>query len=151
MLRSENYLYKMRKYCSYQERCRYDVCLKLSAWKLNKQMKEKIIRQLVEEDFINHSRYTDNYVKGKLRNNKWGRIKIRYMLHGKQIERELVDSALSEINEEEYLAILEGLVKNRLSQGKNLNDDKDKASIIRYLKTRGFERELIYQEINKHQ
>ena len=44
---------KARKYCSYQERCIYDVKQKLLEWKASEKTIESIIRKLEEEDMIN--------------------------------------------------------------------------------------------------
>ena len=76
---------KARHYCSYQERCIYDVKMKLLEWKASEKTIEKIIRKLEEEDYINEERYAVSFATGKLRNNKWGRTKIFYALMQKHI------------------------------------------------------------------
>ena len=63
-------LERARRYCSYQERCIYDVQMKLLEWKASGQTVEKIIRSLEEDDYINEERYAVSFATGKLRNNK---------------------------------------------------------------------------------
>ena len=72
-----NILAKVQSYCSYQERCQQEVRDKLYQWKLSDEKAELIIKQLIEDDFINDERFAINFARGKFRIKKWGRIKIK--------------------------------------------------------------------------
>lgn len=63
------------KYCSYAERCTFDVKKKLIEWKVDDKFHKKILDRLTEEGYINNSRYMGSYVSGKFANNKWGGTK----------------------------------------------------------------------------
>ena len=136
---------KARNYCSYQERCIYDVKMKLLEWKATEKTLEKIIRLLEEEDFINEERYAVSFAIGKLRNNKWGRNKIFYALTQKHIPELYVQMGLSEIDEEEYIDTL----KKVLSSKKIDEDDeyKKNSKLVKYAVQKGFQANLAWKVI----
>ena len=72
-------------YCSAAERCIHDVKKKLDAADASPEVKERIIRRLVEEKFIDETRFCRSFVNDKLRFNKWGRIKIDFELRNRGI------------------------------------------------------------------
>jgi regulatory protein len=104
---------KARKFCTYQERCIFDVKRKLLEWKASDKTIEEIIHQLEDEDFINEERFAVSFAIGKLRNNKWGRNKIFYALMQKHIPELYVQMGLSEIDEEEYLEVLKTVIASK--------------------------------------
>lgn len=130
--------------CSRQEKCRSEVSEKLASFKLFPGDIEKVIKTLVEEGFVNETRYAGNFTRDKLRFNKWGKIKIRYMLKHKNIPETVIAEALDEIDKEYYLGILrEELVKKRKTiKGSNAFDVRGK--LFRFAQQRGFETGLIY-------
>lgn len=134
---------KARNYCSYQERCIYDVKMKLLEWKAAEKTVEQIIRQLEEEDYINEERFAVSFATGKLRNNKWGRNKIFYALMQKHIPELYVQMGLSEIDEEEYL----GILKNVLSSKKIDEKDEFKRNnkLVKYAVQKGFQANLVWK------
>ena len=135
--------------CASQERCRSEVAEKLSARKLAQEDIEKILNTLVQEKFIDESRFAGSFARDKLRLNKWGKVKIRYMLQHKHIPEEIVETALQEIDEGDYSSILkEELTKKRKTiKGGNAFDIRGK--LFRFAQQRGFETGLIYQILNE--
>ena len=76
-LKYEEALYKSAAYCSQSEHCISDLRNKLTQWGVMESDWDKIIRYLVDENYINESRYAIAFTKDKFRYNKWGKIKIR--------------------------------------------------------------------------
>ena len=137
-------------YCSRQERCVYDVKRKLEAWEVDPEKFGAIIETLVKEKFIDEERYSLFYARDKFRFNGWGRVKISYSLKQKGIPGDVIQKALSEIDETEYGQKLFELLKNKLKQIKDKNDRyKVKAAMIRFAQSRGFEPDRIYSVVEK--
>jgi regulatory protein len=135
--------------CSKQERCRSEIKEKLAAAGLSKAETGKILDTLARENFINESRYAGTFTRDKLRFNKWGKVKIRYMLEHKKIPEAIVSEALDGIDEEWYRGILreELLKKRRTTKGSNAFDLRGK--LFRFAQQRGFETGLIYAVLDE--
>jgi len=140
-------LARIQKICSVQEKCSFDVRRKLSDWGFENIAIEKIIIILIEDKFVDDNRFAKSFVREKFRINKWGRIKITYALKQKRIPESTIDLALEEIEEEEYLHILETeLIKKKKSiKAKNQFDLKGK--LLRFGQSKGFEIENIIRII----
>jgi len=137
---------KARKFCSYQERCFFDVKRKLTEWKASEKTIEKIIHQLEDEDYINEERFAVSFATGKLRNNKWGRNKIFYALMQKHIPELYVQMGLSELDEEEYLEVLKNVIAS-----KNIDEDDEylrNNKLVKYAVQKGFQANLAWKVIN---
>jgi regulatory protein len=135
--------------CSSQERCRSDVAGKLRDRDLSEADIDKILSTLEKENFLNETRFATSFARDKLKFNKWGKLKIRYALSGKQITEEIMDQALSGIDEDFYAGILrEELQKKRKSiKGSNAYDLKGR--LFRFAQQRGFESGLIYSILDE--
>ena len=92
--------------CSSRECCRSDVAGKLRERDLPEPDITKILATLEKDNFLNETRYAASFARDKLKFNKWGKMKIRYALSGKQIPEEIIVQALEEIDEEYYAGIL---------------------------------------------
>ena len=136
---------KARKYCSYQERCIFNVKNKLIEWQASEKTIETIIRRLENEDYINEERFAVSFARGKLRNNKWGRNKIFYTLMQKNIPELYVQMGLSEIDEEEYLNVLKKVISS-----KTINEQdgfRKNNKLVQYAVQKGFHANLAWKVI----
>lgn len=143
----QNFLYeKARNFCDYQERCIYEVKRKLQMWKATDFTIERIITQLEKEDYINEERFAVSFAVGKLRNNKWGRIKIFYALTQKHIPEIYIQMGLNEIDEVEYLSTLRSILDSkRIDES---DDFKRKSKLVKYAHQKGFQPSLSWKVIN---
>ncbi|MEA3505179.1 MAG: RecX family transcriptional regulator, partial [Bacteroidota bacterium] len=67
---------KAAYYCAQQEHCIFDVRKKLFQWGVETSYHDEIIEYLLEDNFINETRYANSFCIGKFHQNKWGRKKI---------------------------------------------------------------------------
>ncbi|MCO6462229.1 MAG: RecX family transcriptional regulator [Saprospiraceae bacterium] len=137
-------LERAKKYCAYQERCHTEVRSRLIEWKVYGDELEEIMAALVEENFLNEERYAKAFVSGKFRINQWGKRKIIQHLRMKNISDYCVRKGLEVIDEDEYLAMINKLVKKRIHEKKH----QSAAQLISYLMSRGYEYELIQRVID---
>jgi len=142
-LKYEEALYKSAAYCSQSEHCISDLRNKLTQWGVMESDRDKIIRYLVDENYINESRYAIAFTKDKFRYNKWGKIKIRLELNQKRISKELIEAALEEIDEEEYKEMIIRLAKEKERKIIYQNDYERRGQLYRYLSGKGFEMDVI--------
>jgi regulatory protein len=139
---------KAEHYCAWQERCHSEVDNKLSELGLNTEERGEIMSFLIKEGFLNEERFARAYARGKFRQLQWGRIKIVQGLKQKGLNQTLINLALSEIAEEDYMETLVGLAqkKARSLKGPML---QRKAALLRYLQGRGFESEQAYKIVDQ--
>ncbi|MBM3416059.1 MAG: RecX family transcriptional regulator [Bacteroidetes bacterium] len=147
-LTKEQALQKLKHYCAYQERCHSEVKEKLYSLGVWKKDHNEIIAALIEEDYLNEERFALAFAGGKWRIKQWGRVKIKYELKQKQVSDYCIKKALQQIDEEEYLAVLGKLAKEKYSALKNEQYLVRKKKTMDYLMGRGFESNLVNKLVN---
>ena len=141
------FLAKAEQYCAANEQCRTAVKEKLLAWGADREVAGHIINYLVDNNFIDEARYCKIYCESKLRLQKWGRIKINYMLRGKRIDNKIIATALQEIDKEQYRETLKSLAESKLETLVESDPYKRKAKLISFLASHGFETNEIQEAI----
>jgi regulatory protein len=141
-------LNKAAAYCTLCERCISEVKTKLDAWGIEYSSQTKIIDRLIDEKFIDESRYCKAFVNDKLRFNHWGRIKIQAKLREKRLPRELIAAALENIDEEEYCNVLRTLLANKSREVSGDEERKKREKLLRFATSRGFEPSFIMKQMN---
>jgi regulatory protein len=135
-------------YCSQAERCVQDVEKKMKNIDITEEEKQKAIERLKQENFIDEKRFSRSFVADKFRFNLWGRIKICYELKQKGISPEIYHEAVEQIDEQEYLSVLEKLLinKKRLTKGAPAEMFQ---KIYRFAFSKGFESRLVMDILKK--
>ena len=138
----------MERYCAYQERCHKEVETKL--WKMNMipLAQEEIILHLLQHDFLNETRFSQSFARGKFRIKSWGKQRITRELKTRGISKRNIDIALKEIASEEYEAVFKKLSRKRYDQ---LYAEKNKFTkrkkLADYLLYRGWESDRVYAAV----
>ena len=137
---------KLESYCAYQERCLFEIKSKLTQLGSTESDSKKVIDHLEKNRFFDQNRFALNFAQGKLRINKWGKIKIKAGLINKFVDNATIISALESIEYEEYSTILKGLIDRKKAElSKEKDDWAKKQKILRFLTSRGF----AYEEIQE--
>src|SRR5690606_13971702 len=110
---------KLAKYCAYQDRCHWEVENKMREFNLIPEAYDAIMIYLIQNGFLNEERFARSFVRGKFNQKSWGRIKIRVELKKRKIPAKMIESALSEIDEVNYLQTLENLFEKKKQSLKN--------------------------------
>lgn len=128
---------KIRTYCNYRDRCHKEVRDKLYAWGLYKREVDQVMLQMMEEDLLNEERFARSYARGYFRTKQWGRYKIRRELQLRQIHARLIDTAMTEIDEDEYQDTVRKLIDKKLktTQGKPM---ERRQKVSEYLMRKGY-------------
>jgi len=140
---------KVMQMCSRRECCRKDIIDKAVSWGCTPAEARELVDFLVEQKFVDERRYTEVFVKDKLRFNKWGKVKITYMLRNQNIDKNIMTDILTEIDEAEYLQILTTELQKKCKTIKDVNHYEIKRKLFRFAASRGFEPEIINEAISK--
>ena len=138
---------KIVNYCVYQDRCHAEVEQKMREFLLIPEAKEEILLYLIKENYLNEERFTRSYIRGKFYIKKWGRNKIKINLLQKGIADKLITKAFNEINEDDYLVAIKTILEKITPTLKGLKEYQKKQKIIKHLLSKGYEYDLIVNEI----
>jgi regulatory protein len=148
-LSPDQVLDKMAKYCAYQERCVKDVTEKLKTFELTQKEKDEILDYLIDNRFVNNTRFAQAFVKGKINQSGWGLNKIRFHLMQKGIDKEIIDEALQTYDEEAYRQRLIDVLKIKAKTIKAENDFERNRKLAAYAMQKGFEANLVWEVIKE--
>ena len=142
-------LNRVKRYCKYQERCKSELENKLNRLEVSDKMKGLIIHELSEKEFFNNKRFSNEYAVGKFRNNNWGKVKIRYNLKFKSIEKNIIDEALKKIPEDDYLSTFNKIAQKYWIDASQLDLIPRKRRFFRTLQRKGWEFDLINEFLSE--
>ena len=133
---------RLQAQCSKREYCSSDIMRKaMAAFDGDREQALKLLDSLVQDRFVDDSRYSAAFAREKSRLSGWGPAKISYMLVGKGIPRDVVREALKEIDEGEadrkMRSVLE--TKYRTLAG----DPQEKFKLLKFGLTRGYDYDKI--------
>lgn len=139
-------LKKIEHYCAYQERCHDEVVQKLRTMKMDADEIDTIIVKLIQDNFLNESRFACSFARGKHRIKFWGKNRIVNELKFRNIGQYNINLALKEISNEEYLDTFEKIATRNWESIKETNLQKKRKKFCDYLLRKGFESNLIYEK-----
>lgn len=137
-------LASLMRLCARGEKCSCDALRLMRGWGVEPTEQQKILHKLIQERYIDDSRYAKAYTREKCSINGWGEIKIRQMLRTKGIENAIIAEALEEINQRESTERLRERLKRKLRTIKASTPFELRAKLIRYGVSLGFD----YQSVN---
>jgi len=140
---------KLDNYCVYQDRCHQEVEKKLYEMRMIPEACEVIILHLIAHNFLNEERFAKTFARGKFRIKNWGKQRIIRELKQRDISKYNIESALKEINAEEYATVLHDLTQKKWDSFIEKNSFKKRKKVIDFLFRKGFESNLIYEELNQ--
>lgn len=150
-LSPDQVLDKMAKYCAYQERCVKDVRDKLKTYDIPQEDRDKILEFLLDNRFVNDERFAKSFVRGKVNQSGWGMNKIRFHLVQKGIDKDLIDEALGQTDEEIYRQRLIDILKTKSKAVKAETDYEKKRKLAAYAMQKGFEAHLVWEVLKEFQ
>ena len=139
---------RMRALCSRREYCRKDILKKvMTALDGDAAKAEEVVGKLVEERYVDDRRYAAAFARDKASIAGWGTAKIKYMLAAKGVDREIIASALEEVDVSRADARLEKLMENK---ARSLKDDPQRRmKLLRFGVGRGYGYEEVSSMIDR--
>ncbi|MCX6219992.1 MAG: regulatory protein RecX [Bacteroidia bacterium] len=135
--------------CCKSEKCAFDLELKCREWQLAEEEGSKLIASLVKDKFIDHRRYATSFVNDKFRFNKWGKIKLAYVLRQKQVEDKYIREALSNLPQDVYLKVLLDLLSAKAKTIRDTNGYTRRGKLLAFAQSRGFEIDIAIKIIER--
>lgn len=142
-------LLKAANFCAYQERSHHEVTQRLAEWGIYGIDAQEILLQLIEQNYLNEERFAIAFAGGKFRVKQWGRVKIKQELKMHKVSDYCINKALNEIDDDSYIVTLQDEIDKKWQQTKDANVMSKRAKVARYLIGRGFEQELIWNELKR--
>lgn len=140
---------KMEHYCAYQERCHTEVEQKLRSLKMDSEETSVIVSHLINDNFLNETRFACSFARGKHRIKHWGRVRIINELKFRHITAYNINLALKEISQEEYAETLHTLAEKHWESLQETNIAKKRKKFCDYLLRKGFESNLVYEKVKE--
>ncbi|WP_353088446.1 regulatory protein RecX [Flavobacterium sp.] len=147
-LSAQEVLAKLEYYCAYQERCHLEVWQKLQEFNLSSQEKDEIIVALIQKNFLNEERFALVFAQSKFHQKKWGKVRIKNELKGRQIAEILIQKALKTIADEAYETTFEQLATQQWEQIHEPHLLKKKKKFCDHLLRKGWEHSRILDWLN---
>lgn len=135
--------FKLSALCASAEHCLHEMSEKMRRWELPDDVRERVLRRLTDEKYVDEERYCRSFVADKIRYNKWGRLKIEQALAVKRIPRDISTAVLDEIDDEEYVAVLRPLLQSKRKSVKAASEYERNQKLIRFAMSRGFGYDII--------
>ncbi len=139
---------KIEYFCAYQERCHSEVDSKLFDWGFDREQRDILIADLIQNNFLNEQRFAEAFVSGKVRIKKWGRKKIELHLKQKKVSSYSIKKGFEALDQDEYLEILKGLIERKHREVSGNKWEKRK-KVYAYLMNKGYESHLINEMLNE--
>jgi regulatory protein len=140
---------KMEHYCAYQERCHDEVALKLRSFGTSSAESDEIIVHLINENFLNETRFAQSFARGKHRIKHWGKVRIINELKARNITQYNITTALKEITPDEYDASFHQLAEKHWDSLPERNTLKKRKKFCDFLLRKGYESDLVYRKIKE--
>ena len=141
--------HKIKNWCAYQERSQHETRQKLYEYGLFSDDVEQLIVKLIEENFLNEERFAFAFVSGKFNIKQWGKIKIKIELRKHKVSDYLINKALNNIDETQYLNTLKKVIEKKIRLTSEKNKQKLIYKITQQVLSRGFESDLAIEQIKK--
>lgn len=125
--------------CARIEQAPGDILEKLIKWGLSTSDARQVIAQLTTQGFIDEGRYARAFVKDRFAFNGWGKIKIAHQLRLKGIPTEVIDEAITAIDDDDYRQRLTELLRAKWRTVKGREPRAAWAAMMRFAASRGFE------------
>ena len=138
---------KLEYYCAYQERCHKEVIAKLKTLGMIPSVIDKIISELIKANYLNETRFTQSFVRGKFRIKKWGKNRILQELKVRDISSFNIKLGMKEISDDNYQKTFYELFEKRRREVKQLTKTEQKKKIFSYMSYRGWENSKIYEAL----
>ena len=140
---------KLEQYCAYQERCHKEVADKLKELGMIPAAMDTIISQLIQDNYLNETRFSQSFARGKFRIKKWGKNRIVRELKLRYISDYNIKMGMKEISDTDYESTFYQLFEKRKLEVAHLSKPEQKKKILSYLSYRGWEHPRTYNALNE--
>lgn len=140
---------KAEHYCAYQERCHNEVRNKLVSMRMIPEAIDLIIVHLIENDFLNETRFAASFARGKHRIKHWGTVRITRELKARGISEYNIKEGLKELVSSDYQIHFDLFAEKHWTLMTEKNKLIKRKKFCDFLLRKGFESSLIYAKVKE--
>lgn len=129
----------LARLCARAEKSSGDARRLMRTWGVPESEREGVLRRLLNERFIDDSRYVAAFVRDKIALSGWGPYKIRTALAAKGVAREIIDEALSECDRAKMDDRLDTMLRRKFSTLREGTPFERRAKLMRYGLSLGYD------------
>ena len=138
---------KLEHYCAYQERCHQEVEQKLKQLGVYGTPADQVISSLIEQNYLNETRFAAHFVSGKFSIKKWGKNRLIRALKQRNISEWNIQNALKEISDTAYRDCGRALAEKLWEAHRNRPLEEQKKKVWNAMQYRGWETEIVMEHI----
>lgn len=143
-------LLKLADLCMVGEHCQWELREKLRKWGIYPNDADKIMAKLTDGKFVDDERFTHAFVHDRVTFRCQGRRLIMRDLLLKRIDKDIIDDALADIDNDIYMQNLWNIMARKLTQlGGDINNYEIRNKVARFAAARGYEPSLIFSTLDK--
>ena len=109
---------------------------------------DEAVRELIAEGLLDDARYARSFAEDKRELDRWGSERIARDLHRRGVPPDLIDRAVADRSRDAELATALLLLEQRVPPPR---DDRERDRAWRLLVRRGYEPEIAYEAIRRHE
>lgn len=133
----------LTRLCARAEKSTGDARRLMRGWGLCTEDAEQVLARLINDRYIDDSRYADAFAREKLRLSGWGAYKIRAALQRKGIAKTVVDAALAQARPEDMARRLAQMLARKVRTVKHTTPYDLKNKLMRYGLSLGYDFEAV--------
>ena len=112
-LTADEALVKLEQFCAFRDRCSQEVRQKMRELNLDRDTCDQLFEVLENDGYVDDNRFARMFALGKFRQNGWGRVRIKQELASRAIKQGLIETALAEISEADYLQAVADILEKK--------------------------------------
>lgn len=146
---AEQALSSLMALCARGERSSGDAYRLMSQWGITKEDQEAVVQRLIDERFIDNSRYARAFVRDKMEFNGWGERKIATELARKGVSREIIEQELAEIDSDQSSEQLKRILTAKMRSVKYKDRRDLHGKLMRFALSRGYAMNSAYSAVSQ--
>ena len=108
-----------------------------------------IVADLIQNNYLNETRFAQSYARGKFNIKKWGKARILRELKKRGISEYNINVGMKEILDSDYEEIFRELLEKKLEEFSHLTKYDQKKKLLRYFSYKGWETEKVFDAFRK--
>ena len=136
---------KLTDLCARSEHCQQEMLEKMRQWGVSEEEQAQVMERLVKERYVDDARFARAFIYDKIRYNKWGHRKVEQALWMKHIDVSISKPLLDEVDDDEYIRILQPMLKQKRKSIRAKNEYEATMKLIKFALSRGFGMDIIRQ------
>lgn len=141
-------LQSLMRLAARSEKSSGDAMRLMMRWGVPEGEREGVLRKLIENRFIDDSRYAEAYVREKSRLGGWGARKIAMQLRTKGVAQEVINEALRQIDGDDQQQRLQDKLRRKLRTIKAETEYDRRGKLFRYALSQGFDYSQVSEAVD---